>query len=170
MAKTKAGANAGLGQWCTKLSIRAGIQARSLGIVSLPAVPAFSTKLTICPPFGCYTGLASSNAQCSDCTSDGSTRRLWYKHVTSSNPVTITACWLGFFLWEEFDDCGKITCYSVGASTGWAHAYQEGADCILRTLHAATKSIWWIMFQAFANECAVLLMLMRIAFMVSLCI
>ena len=67
-------------------------------------------------------------------------------------------------------DCGNGGLCSIGASTGWAHAYQEGADCILRTLHAATKSIWWIMFQAFANECAVLLMLVRIAFMVSLCI
>ena len=40
-----------------------------------------------------YTGLASSNAQCSDCTSDGSTRRLWYKHVTSSDRVTIPTRW-----------------------------------------------------------------------------
>ena len=50
----KAGTNAGLGQWCTKLLSRAGIQARLLGIVYLPAVPAFSTKLTICSRWMLY--------------------------------------------------------------------------------------------------------------------
>ena len=36
-------------------------------------------------------------------------------------------------------DCGNGGLCSIGASTGWAHAYQEGADCILRALHAAAQ-------------------------------
>ena len=35
--------------------------------------------------------------------------------------------------------CGHVGFGSISASTGWAHAYQEGADCILRALHAAAQ-------------------------------
>ena len=123
MAKTKAGANAGLGQWCTRLAIKPGIQARSLTIVYLPAVPAFSTKPSICAPFGGYTGFGVSNPIRGNRTSDGSTRRLWYKRLDCSLGFVQSGdntCLLGekWFNRLVHSDCGNVICYSIGAYTG----------------------------------------------------
>ena len=125
-----------------------------------------------------YIGFGVANRVAMDCTSDRAVRRLWYKRLDYSGGQSI---WSNLVALPAYGPesihygtlrsaCGKIPAYWIGTSTGWAHAYQEGAAIILQALHAATKSNWAIMFQAFAAGCAVLSTLLSFAFMESLCI
>ena len=66
-----------------------------------------------------YIGFSVSNRDGLVCTSDGSTRRLWYKHLASSDRVTIPAYGPEIMSCVMYRSvCGNVSCCSMASYTG----------------------------------------------------
>ena len=94
-----------------------------------------------------YIGFAVKDRLGCNLTSDGSTRRLWYKRLDYSGGQSI---WSNLVALPAYGPesihygtlrsaCGKIPAYWIGPSTGWVHAYPKGDAIILQAVHAATN-------------------------------
>ena len=125
-----------------------------------------------------YTGFGVSSALEIKCTSDGSVRRLWYKHPTrrrepsnsskraiipvyglelSSNPMVRSAC-------------GNATGYWIRPSRGWRSWRYLCRNDVVRHLEKATQLRECIVVNTCTAEESIRSVLLSFPFMESLCI